>query len=142
MPADEAVQAVLRWKIDKDIQVYTFYLDVAVKTSVFLMAVTGGIASYAVSDSSGPVSTLALGFPALVNAGFAYFFFRSIAQAKRIAQAHAEASRALGVQEFNLEPLEAVCKIFSAMCVIATIGLLLLMAFQLSGRLSQILPGA
>jgi len=134
MPVDETV---LRWKIDKDIQLYTFYLDVAVKTSVFLMAVTGGIASYAVSNTASPVSSLALGFPAVVNAGFAFLFFRSIVQAKRIAQVHTEACKALGVQEFNLEPLEAVCKIFSSMCAIATVGLLLLMAFQIRGGSSS-----
>jgi uncharacterized membrane protein len=105
----------------------------SVKASVFLMAVTGGIASYAVSNTASPVSSLALGFPA----GFAYLFFRSIVQAKRIAQVHTEACKALGVQEFNFEPLEAVCKIFSSMCAVATVGLLLLMAFQIRGGFSS-----
>lgn len=62
--SDTTRDATLRWKLDKDIQVYLFYLDVSVKTSVFLMAVTGGIASYVLSKPVGP-PILALPFPAI-----------------------------------------------------------------------------
>jgi hypothetical protein len=126
-------ETTLRWKIDKDIQLYSFYLDVAVKASVFLMAVTGGIASYVLSKPASPIISIALAFPAIVNAGFTVLFFYSITEADRIAQVHTEACKELGVPEFNMNPLDAVCKIFCLMCAVATVGLLLLMAFQLRG---------
>jgi hypothetical protein len=121
----------LRWKIDKDVDLYKFYLDVSVKASVFLMAVTGGIASYVLSNHGNPIISIALAFPAVVNGGFTIFFFNSITEAKRIARVHGEASKELGVQEFNMNPLRSVCQIFGLMCAVATLGLFLLMAFEL-----------
>jgi len=132
MPADNR-ETTLRWKIDKDIQLYSFYLDVSVKAAVFLMAVTGGIASYVLSKPSSPILSIALAFPAIVNAGFTVLFFYSITEAERIARVHIEACKELGVPEFNMNPLEAVCKIFCLMCAVVTVGLLLLMTFQLRG---------
>jgi hypothetical protein len=124
-------ETTLRWKIDKDIQLYSFYLDVAVKASVFLMAVTGGIASYVLSKPDQLIIRIALAFPAIVNAGFMVLFFYSITEAERIARVHIEACRELGVSEFNMNPLTAVCKIFCLMCAVTTVGLLLLMVFKL-----------
>lgn len=126
---EDAREARLRWKIDKDIELYSFYLDVSVKASVFLMAVTGAIASYILSKPENPIVALALAFPAVVNAGFAVLFFYSIAQAKRIARVHVETSKALGVPEFNMNPLKSVCEIFCLMCAVATVGLVALMAY-------------
>jgi hypothetical protein len=132
MPEDHKGKT-LRWKIDKDIELYRFYLDVSVKASVFLMAVTGGIASYVLSQPVGPIISIALAFPAVVNAGFTVLFFYSITEAERIARVHIEACKEVGVREFNMNPLKSVCQIFCLMCAVATVGLLLLMAFQLRG---------
>jgi hypothetical protein len=126
--------AMLRWKLERDIEVYRFYLDVSVKASIFLMAVTGGISSYVLSKSDSPIISVALAFPAIINAGFAVFFFYSIREARRIAQVHTDVCRTLGVPEFNLKPLRSVCQIFCLMSAVATAGLLLLMAASLSGK--------
>jgi hypothetical protein len=80
-----------------------------VKAAVFLMAVTGGIASYVLSKSDKPIISLALAFPALVNAGFIVLFFYNLTEAERIARVHIEACKELGVPEFNMNPLGAVC---------------------------------
>jgi hypothetical protein len=119
----------LRWKIDKDIELYRFYLDVSVKAAVFLMGVTGAIASYVLSNPRNHIVSVALAFPALMNAGFAVLFFYSIREAKRIAKLHKEACIELGVSEFNMNPLRSVCQIFGFMCGVATVGLLLIMGF-------------
>ena len=114
----------LRWRIDKEIALYQFYLDIAVKAAIFLMAVSGAIASYVLANTDKPVLSLALAFPALMNAGFAILFFYSTAESRRLFELHAEASRELAVPEFNLGPLRAVCLLFSLICSTATVGLL------------------
>jgi hypothetical protein len=121
----------LRWKIDKDIELYRFYLDVSVKAAVFLMGVTGAIASYVLSNPGNQIVSIALAFPALMNAGFAVLFFYSSIEANRIANLHKEACAELGVSEFNMNPLRSVCQIFCLMCGVATVGLLLIMGFYL-----------
>jgi hypothetical protein len=130
MPEDDR-EATLRWKIDKDIELYQFYLDVSIKAAVFLMATTGAIASYVLSKSGVAIINFALAFPAVVNGGFTFLFFSSIKEAKRLAQVHIEASKELGVPEVNMNPLQAICLIFCVMCAAATVGLLILMVFRL-----------
>ena len=122
---------ILRWKIDKDIELYQFYMDASVRAAVFLMGITGAIASYVLSNSGNQIVSIALAFPALMNAGFGVLFFYCIREAKRIAKLHKEACTQLGVPEFNMEPLRSVCQIFCLMCVAATGGLLLIMGFYL-----------
>jgi Ni/Fe-hydrogenase subunit HybB-like protein len=119
----------LRWKIDKDIELYSFYLDMSVKAAVFLMSVTGAIASYVLSNPRSQIAGIALVFPAIVNAGFAVLFFYSIGQSQRLFDLHMETCKELGIPEFNMGPLRAVCQLFSLMCGVATLGLLSLMAF-------------
>jgi hypothetical protein len=130
----------LRWKIDKDIELYKFYLDVSVKGAVFLMAVSGAIASYVLSKPGGTIISTALAFPAIVNAGFTVLFFYSLTEAKRMEQVHIEASKELGVPEINMKPLRSICKIFCLMCAVATVGLLFLMAVQLRGDIASSHP--
>ncbi|MCI0563045.1 MAG: hypothetical protein MN733_31595 [Nitrososphaera sp.] len=126
----EDKDTTLRWKIDKDIELYRFYLDISVKAAVFLMGLTGAISSYVLSNAdSKNIVGIALAFPALMNAGFAVLFFYSSIEAKRIANLHKEACEELGVSEFNMNPLRSVCQIFCLMCGVATVGLLWLMLF-------------
>lgn len=132
--AENDRETILRWNIDKDVELYKFYLDVSVKAAVFLMAVTGAIASYVLSQPHNKIISIALAFPAIVNTGFTVLFFYSVIEAKRMAQVHIEASRELGVPEINMNPLRSLCAIFGLMCAVATVGLLFLMAIQLSGE--------
>ncbi|TDG03575.1 hypothetical protein E1N52_33655 [Paraburkholderia guartelaensis] len=128
------VEERLRWKIDKDIELYKFYLEVSVKACVFLMAITGAIASYVLSNNTNPLISIGLAFPALVNGGFAIFFCFSIVEARRIARSYEASCKKLGVEPFDMGPLFAVALIFCLMCGLATVGLLRLMLFQLLGR--------
>ena len=127
----EAQDPKWRWKIDKDIELYRFYLDVSIKTAVFLMGITGAIVSYVLSNPGNQIVSIALAFPALMNAGFGVLFFYSIGEAKRIARLHKDACTQLGIPEFNMEPLRSVCQILCLMCGVATVGLLLIMGFYL-----------
>jgi hypothetical protein len=120
--------ALLRWKIDRDTELYRFYLDTVVKAAVFLMTVTGAIASYTLSHT-GTIISIALIFPALLNGGFALLFYYSITEAKRIADVHEKSSAELGVDAFNMAPLRSVCQIFTLICGVATLGLLFLMGY-------------
>jgi hypothetical protein len=123
----------LRWKIDKDIELYRFYLDVSVKAAVFLMTVTGATASYVLSNQKSRVSGLALLFPALIDVCFAVLFFYSIGEATRLFEDHTRTSKQLGIDPFNMAPLRAVCLIFFLMCIVAGLGLVLL-SWQIAGR--------
>jgi hypothetical protein len=129
---ESAREGALRWKLEKDIETYQFYLDVSVKASIFLMAVTGGIASYVLSHTDTRAVAVSLLFPAFLNAGFAVFFAYSVEEARRIVEIHIDVSRALGLPEVNMRPLRAVCQLFCMMCAVAAIGLLVLMAYQLA----------
>ena len=84
---EELDKETLRWKIDKDIQLYQFYLDMSVKAAVFLMTVTGAIASYALTNR-GHIPRIVLLFPALMNGGSmirnASFFSQNAAASLRI----------------------------------------------------------
>lgn len=133
MPSDDR-ETILRWKIDKDIELYKFYLDVSVKGAVFLMAVSGAIASYVLSKPGGTIISFALSFPAIVNGMFAVLFFYSRIEAKRIEVVHIETSRELGVPEVNMKPLRSICMIFCLMCLVASVGLLFLMLVQLAAK--------
>ena len=121
-PEDNAT--TLRWKIDKEIDLYKFYLDIAVKATIFLMTVTGAIASYVLANTRTPILGLALIFPAVMNAGFSLLFYFSISESRRLFNLHAKASKDLEIPEFNMGPLPSVCQLFSLLCGVATVGLL------------------
>ena len=114
----------LRWKIDKDIELYRFYLDMSVRAVVFLMTVTGAIASYVLA--AGGLAGIALAFPALMNGGFALLFFYSIGEARRLSDLHRQSCEELGLPAYNMDPLRSLCQIFCLMCSVAAAGLLLL----------------
>jgi hypothetical protein len=119
----------LRWKIDKDLELYQFYLDVSVKGAVFLMTVTGAIASYILSNPRSHIANIALTFPAVMNAGFAVLFFYSIGESNRMFELHKETCRELGIAAVNMKPLRSVCQLFALMFSVAAVGLILLMVF-------------
>jgi hypothetical protein len=122
----ELTPETLRWKIDKDLALYQFYLDMSVKAAVFLMTVTGAIASYAMTNR---FPRFVMAFPALMNGGFAMLFFYSIRRAKELSRDQVEESTKLGVSPFNMDPLKALCQIFWLVCSAATV---LLLAFIFS----------
>lgn len=124
-----AEEDTLRWRIDKDIELYRFYLEISVKVAVFLLSVTGATASYVLANPRSHLSGMALAFPALINVGFAVLFGYSIGESKRLFDRHTRACKELGVAEFNMNPLRSVCQIFSLMFSITAVGLLLLMVF-------------
>ena len=115
-----------RWKVDKDIELYRFYLDVSVKAAVFLMTVTGVTTSYVLASRHDRITALALLFPALIDLSFAVLFFSSIPPATRLYREHQRTCAALGVADFDMRPLGAVCTIFGIVCGVAGLGLLLL----------------
>ena len=123
---EELDRETLRWKIDKDIQLYQFYLDMSVKVAVFLMTVTGAMASYVLTNSRGHVPGITLLFPAGMNLGFAVLFAFSIKEAKNLFNEHRKTCKGLEISAFNMGPLKSVCQIFCGMCAVATIGLVLI----------------
>jgi len=113
----------LRWKIDKDLELYKFYLDMSVKAAVFLMTVSGAIVSYALTNRD-HIPRMVLLFPALMNGGFAVLFFYSVEQARKLFCDHRKECEELGIPWFNMGPLRALCRIFWLVCAAATILLL------------------
>jgi len=125
-PGGRSTSRIWRWKVDKDIELYRFYLDVSVKATVFLLTVTGATASYVLANRQDRVTALALLFPALINLCFAVLFFSSIPPSARLYREHRKTCDQLPVAAFDMRPLGAVCLIFAIVCSMAGVGLLLL----------------
>src|SRR5262249_15157474 len=100
---DEPREVTLRWRIDKDLALYQFYLDISVKALVFLMAVSGAVASYALSPHPGNrMITISLLFPAILDGGFAVLFFYSAREATTLSDAHKKTCQQLKIAEYNM----------------------------------------
>ena len=127
---DELKEETLRWKIDKDLQLYQFYLDMSVKVAVFLMTVTGAMASYVLANGHRRVPSAALIFPVIMNGGFAVLFFFSIKQARKLYKQQREECERLRISKFNMGPLKSVCLLFALMCAVTTLGLIGLIAWS------------
>ena len=77
-------------------------------------------------DNPNPLDSIRVKNIRISRFGFAVLFYKSIAEARRIASVHTEVCRKVGVPEFNMDPLRAVCVLFFLMCSVAAAGLLLL----------------
>ena len=72
-------EAVLRWKLDKDLELYRFYMDIAMKAAVFVTSAAGAITSYVLANPNiGVISCLGLLILTVMNIGFAVLYRNSI----------------------------------------------------------------
>jgi hypothetical protein len=57
-------------KIDKDLELYRFYLDISIKTALFALGVTGALVSFYFSQSQKSLIAPSLLVPFILNIGF------------------------------------------------------------------------
>ena len=118
-------------KLEKDIDLYKFYLDISIKTAIFVFGITGALVSYYFSGKQS-LAVYALLFPAVMNCEFFILFRASIAASNKLRDSHEHTCRQLELQPaFDMNPLPSVCMIFSSMYFLATVGLLTIFALDL-----------
>src|SRR5215831_16155347 len=90
-----------------EIDLYKFYLDIAIKGSLFAFGLTGALLSYYFTNyKENRMLVWALLLPILLNAGFCYVFYHSIDASKRMTIDHEETCKQLHhLQAFNTNPL-------------------------------------
>ncbi|ASC73291.1 hypothetical protein XM38_042550 [Halomicronema hongdechloris C2206] len=113
------------WKeFDKNIDLYKFYLEIVLKTSIFIFGITGAIVSYYFSNASKPLVELSLCLPLIMNAGFAYLCFKGASFADILDRDHDILSEELGTRiAFTFSPLHEVLRLFVVLYALVSISL-------------------
>ena len=120
-------------KLGTDIDLYKFYLDIAVKAGLFVFGITGAMAAYVFSGKT-DLAVYALPFPLALNVGFTILFHYSVDAAKQFRTSHEQTCESLAIRPaFNLRPLESTCSILSIMFLLAAIGLAITLGLCVSG---------
>ena len=122
LPAD-----MLLKRYETEIDLYKFYLDIAVKGSLFAFGLTGALLSYYFTNyEENKLLVWSLLLPIILNAGFCVLFFFSIRRSKEMSEHHKRTCEQLGgLHNFNTDPLKALCQIFSGMYGLVAIGLVI-----------------
>ena len=111
-------------KFAQDVDLYKFYLDISVKAALFVFGITGALASYFFSTDVKDVVVYSLIFPLILNLGFFILFRASVKSSTEMKTAHEITSREIqGVEAYDMDPLPSVCRIFSYMYLLASVGL-------------------
>jgi hypothetical protein len=119
-------------RYETEIDLYKFYLDIAIKGSLFAFGLTGALLSYYFTNyEKNPMLVWALPLPILLNAGLCVLFRASIHASTHMMIDHEETCKQLHhLKAFDTNPLPAVCKIFSAMYGLVAAGLTILFLFH------------
>jgi hypothetical protein len=118
-----------RWLIDKDLELYGAYLDITLKATAFVLAISGGIVSYfLLNRDKDEWIWLSLLLPFMINCGFFFLSWHSIRVASEIKTRHRKnwAAAELDGKAYDLGPLGSMLKISSMILVLTNIGILLL----------------
>ena len=121
------------WKeFDKDIDLYKFYLELVLKASIFIFAITGALTSYCFSNSGKPLIKLSLIIPLIMNVGFAYLCFKGASFADVLDKSHKRLSDELQIKlSFTLSPLHEVLRLFTILYALVFIGLAVVLVTNL-----------
>ena len=116
------------WRqVDKDIELYKFYLEILIKAAMVIFAITGGITSYCLAHDDSPLMAYSLLLPIILNTSFSLICFMGLAPAKFMVQGHidiCENNDALIPYDFT--PLIHVLYLFISMYTMVAIGLFIL----------------
>lgn len=113
------------WKeFDKNIDLYKFYLEIVLKTSIFIFGITGAIVSYYLSNTSKPLVKLSLVLPLIMNTGFTYLCFKGASFANILDRDHEILSEELGTRlALTFSPLHEVLRLFTILYALVSVGL-------------------
>jgi hypothetical protein len=120
------------WKlIEKDIELYKFYLELMIKASVFVFGITGAIVSYYLAHRGTPLLQLSLIVPIIMCAGFSVICFKGKIFADVMCADHYKISDKLGIEAaYELSPLPDSLLILFIIYALISIALILLIAFH------------
>ena len=122
----------LLWNaFEKELELYKFYLEVALKLSIFVFGITGAIIShYLVNAAAGPWTRWALILPLIMNCGFAFVCWRGIKPARRLAERHRQRGKDLQLAGggLDLDTLPRALRVFTLLYVIVALAVAVLVA--------------
>jgi hypothetical protein len=121
------------WKeLDKDIELYKFYIEIAIKSAIFVFGITGAIVSYYFSNQIKELMEYSLFVPIILNGGCFFICFSNIGASKRLKDKHYTLCQQVGVDGYyEMEALPQLLYLFSIMYALITIGLLVLLAINI-----------
>ncbi len=122
------------WEIEKDLDLYKFYLDLLVKAATFVFAISGAMASYCLANAEKPSIRFGLLAPFLLNLGWAAICVLGWKPARKMASEHNELCLKAGfATPYDLSPLPHLVLTFAVVYGLVAVGLMGLMLFW--GRL-------
>ena len=118
----------LAWKqIDKDIELYKFYIELLIKSAIFIYAITGGVLSYFFSHGETPLMRYSLLAPILFNLGFGLICSLNLREAVKLAKIHkALCGKAKMSEPYMLRALPMMIVFFGVMYFVVAIGVMVL----------------
>lgn len=121
------------WKqIEKDIELYKFYLELLLKSAVFMFGITGAIISYFLSNEGKPLMAFSLLVPMLLNFGFFLICLLSHKYAVVLKEKHYNLCESVDVMApYEMSPLPNMLKLFSIIYGIMVIGIGSLMIIKI-----------
>ena len=124
------------WReLDKDVDLYKFYLDLLLKGAAFVLGITGALTSYYFSHEKEALTVYSLLLPVVVNGGFCLICIFSIQFALTLRRAHYEVCARAGVEApYEMSALPGLLILCSAVFAIVAVGLAVLFAVQVSTR--------
>lgn len=114
-------------RYEQEIDLYKFYLDMAVKGSLWAFGLTGVLVAYFFTNrQANRLLVWSLLLPVILNVGFFVLFYASIDASRNLKTDHASTCSTLKIKTFDMRPLPALCIILSCMYGAVTIGLLVI----------------
>jgi hypothetical protein len=116
-------------RYEAELDVYKFQVDLGTKIAPAILTIAGSIIAFMITRDGLPRWTwvLSLLVPLLLCAGFCAMYFVATDGAKKLNEAHATTAKSLGLEAFNLKLLVGVCRLGYWLCLLAGIGIAVVM---------------
>jgi hypothetical protein len=121
------------WReLEKDIDLYKFYLDLLLKAVASVLAITGAITSFYFAHEREPLFVYSLLLPFIINAGFCLICGLSVGFAQVLRRNHYEICTKAGVQNaYEMSPLPGLLYLCSVISGVIAVGLATLFIIRL-----------
>ncbi len=116
----------LIWQqLEKDLDLYKFYLELILKAAVFVFGITGALVSYFLTHKGKPLMVYSLLLPIVMNFGFFLLCILGIPLAETMRMEHSRICKEAEITlPYELGPLPGMLRIFSAIYGLTTGGLI------------------
>lgn len=119
---------VLLKEFEADLDLYKFYMNIAVKITIWVIAITGAILSFYFANASNEngkhLIKYSLYFPLFINVAFFVLCARSISLVEGLATDHLRISESLGIQvPIRLRALPNILLLFTLVYLIVSLGI-------------------